>query len=269
MRVDPRRQLRVRFHESVQKRLAALDGVRRRREHRRHGLEVLQRDFSAGFEFEAGDPRLDRPRRLERSRLEQRELVGVFRRNDLHVAAARRHGNAALDQPRAAGDVLRVPELRRRDGAPDEILRRARGNVLAHDERRAAFGASADDAHAPAALNVGHDRGRGPDVAHVDRPQRQPFHGRGTGVVGLPEQFRSRGKARREPRAPFIFHLLRDERLRVRDVREIPDAQFGGIFRGALAQLERGNPVAAPDDFERAEQNHEKEDVENDFFHRA
>ena len=77
--------------------------------------------FAAGLHFEAGDPGLDGPGGVDFLELEEGELVGIFRREDLGVAAVLGDVEAARGEPCAACDVLGIAKLRGGDFFAAEI----------------------------------------------------------------------------------------------------------------------------------------------------
>src|SRR5262249_20613969 len=104
--------------------------------------------------------------------LEEKQLIRVPRREHAHVSSSRGDVESLRREPRAAGDVLRVAELRRRDLLSAEIGGGADAAVALHDERRAAARRAGDDADLAALrLRVHVERRTRSDVHEVDRPR--------------------------------------------------------------------------------------------------
>ena len=112
-------------------------------QHGRDRRFIVDQNFSVRLHFEARHPWLDRPHRVELLLLEQRQLIRIGGRYHLRVAAGLRDLQAAGREPGARSDILRVAELRRRDGFAAEIGRCLERGVGLHDQRRATIGAPA------------------------------------------------------------------------------------------------------------------------------
>ena len=95
-------------------------------------------------------PRAPAPSAGDVALLEERQRLGVVGRRDVHVAAARGVGLVALViEPDAQRDILRVAELRCREGRAREIV--GVDDVVADDERGSAGRGTGDDARRLAA----------------------------------------------------------------------------------------------------------------------
>ena len=136
------------------------------------------------------------------------------------------HVEAALPQPSAGVDVLRIAQLRRADVAADEILGRLQSGILTDDERVAALRDRREDADLRAlGAHVRVERGRGTDVSDVDGPGEQRLHGRRSGVERPPLELNPGGQGGLMAVLAFSLQLTGGERRRMRQVREEAHAE--------------------------------------------
>ncbi len=206
-----------------------------RHQHCGRRLRLLDDHLAAGFAFQPRDPRLDRPGRIEFFRLEERELVRVLCREHLGVAAELGDAEAAVDQPRAAGDILRVAELRCGDLFAPEIGGRLQIFVRLHHQRRPAVRRPGNDADLrPLRLRVGIQRRPRPDVGEIDRPRKDRLHRARPRIVGKPLDFHVRPEPLLKPPLPLPRKIMRDQRLCMRDIRKMPETDHRLVRRRGL-----------------------------------
>ncbi len=199
----------------------------------------VHENFAARFALQPRNPRLNGPDSIDLFLLEQRQLIGILRRQNLRVTAELRDFQAARRQPRATGNILRVPELRRRNFLSAKICGRFQILVRLHHQRRAAVGRSRDQADFGAVRFRISIQGRArADVSEIDRVGEDRFHRARAGIVNEPLDLGARAEPLLEPAFPLPREIVRHERLGVRDIWEMPDAQ-DDVFRRFHAADER------------------------------
>src|SRR3954454_24635535 len=93
----------------------------------------VDKQAAIAFTNEARGPGLGSPSRIQVLFQKQSELIGIGHGNDLYIAPFVVRLQAVLLQPIAQCDVLRVPELRRRDPLPVKVLWLVDSGIGAHD----------------------------------------------------------------------------------------------------------------------------------------
>ena len=142
-------------------------------------------------------------------------------------------------QPRATGNILRVPELRSRDFLSAKISGRFQILVRLHHQRRAAVRRAGDQPDFRAVRFRISIQGRaGTDVGEIDRVREDRFHRARSGIVNEPFDLGAGAEPLLEPAFALAREIVRHQRLGVRDIREMPDAQ-DGVFRRFHAAGER------------------------------
>jgi hypothetical protein len=222
---DPVGQLAMRGDEAADRFPVPGEEGRARHQERGDRLRLLDQHAAAGLQFEPRHPGLDRPDGVELPRSEERELIGVRRRHDLGVAAGLGDPQPAGGEPGAGGHVLSVAELRRRDAPAAEVGRLAEVGVPLHDQRRAAGHRPGDHPDLVSArAREGVNRRIGPDIGQIETAGEDRLHRARTGVVGEPLDVDALWHAGLEPVASLSFEVARHQRLGVRDVGKVADA---------------------------------------------
>ena len=156
-----------------------------------------------------------------------------MRRQDLGVAAELSDFQTACCQPRAAGNVLRVTELRGRDFFAAKISGRGEFLVGLDHKRRATIGRAGDEADLGAARSRVSIQGwSGTDVGEIDRLGEDGFHRARAGVVNEPLDLSAGAEAFFKPAFALPAEVVSYERLSVRDVWKMTDPERGVVGRG-------------------------------------
>ena len=194
----------------------------------RNSLFLLEKHFRSALLFEAGNPRFNRPHRVETSLFEKRQLFGVRRRQHLRFARCELNFDPVFDKPRAAGYVLRVAELRRADFLSPEVGGFFDSRLGVYDKSRSAVGRAGKNSDvAPARFRERVDCGVRSDVRYVYRAREHRFHRARARVEQTPFDFDVIAEAFLKPSFALSAELVRDQCLRVRDVRKVSDLQHG------------------------------------------
>ena len=166
--------------------------------------------------------------------LKELELIGILRRQDLGVAAELSDFQTACCQPRAAGNVLGVTELRGRDFFAAKISGRGELLVGLDHERRATIGRAGDEADLGAVgFGVGIQRRAGTHIGEIDRLREDRFHRAGPGIVNEPLDLRAGAEPFLEPAFPLPGKVMGHQALGVGDIWEVTDPKDGFGVRGA------------------------------------
>ena len=231
--VYPVRQLFVRGDEFFYQFRVPLQSPVVGDENRRHRILLVEENFCSGVLLQARDPRFNRPHGVEIAALEEHQLLGIGGRYHARLARSECDFHPVVDEPRAAGHVLRIAELRGSYALALEILRGLYPELRVYHERRPAVGGAREYADvAPARLGVGVYGGVGTDVGDVHRPREDRLHRARAGVEEHPLDFHVLAEPFLEPALAEHSEPVRHQRLRVRYIWEVPYPQHGFGARG-------------------------------------
>src|SRR4029077_19956702 len=106
---------------------------------------VFQKNFAVCLALQPRDPWLNRPYSIHAAALKQSKLIRICGGYDQHIASSLRNLESPRFQPRAAGNVLCVTELWRRDFFSTKIRRGLNWPIWFNNERGASVRCAGED----------------------------------------------------------------------------------------------------------------------------
>src|SRR5436190_2945215 len=198
---------------------------------------LIEKEFAAGLDLQARNPRFDRPRAIELFFLKEGELVRVGDRQKIQSAAAIARFVFFFGEPDTGGDVLSISQLGSGDGFTVEIAIGINLRVTADYQTRTAAGRAGNDHEL---FSFGCDKAihsrTWSDKAHINGVDENGLDAGRSGVKGSPGN----------GRPGLLLELACGSGVKglgMSDVREKTDSNIFRLGRkGGRRKMEESNP---------------------------